>query len=369
LHQKHKNLTRSTIGEFGRCEIAMLGTPCSTIKALFQAIIQALPHQQIAVVEADHKAEETLYNTLWFTDKINFRRFDYQQDFNNFERKNLFNKTDLVLVNGNHFKAKSQIVVIDPAKSLEKKLDRLTDVRLVIFQEGVSQIPSFLEGILPTDIPIIGIQDMAGLITHIQTFIQASTPPLYGLVLAGGQSKRMGQDKGLLHYHGKDQRTHAFELLQGYCQEVFVSLNAQQIACQDVTLPYIEDTFTNLGPTGGILSAFRHNPNVAWLVVACDLPFLSAQSLDTLCKHRNPSKIATAFIGNQDFPEPLITIWETKAYPVLLQMLSLGYDCPRKTLINHDVECISAPNPAELQNVNDKAAFEAVRLQVKLISE
>jgi molybdopterin-guanine dinucleotide biosynthesis protein A len=101
------------------------------------------------------------------------------------------------------------------------------------------------------------------------------------------------------------------------------------------------------------LSAFQTNPNTAWFTLACDLPYLSSQTLDYLADHRNPSKIATCFIDSENkFPEPLITIWEPRAYPIMLQFLSQGYSCPRKVLINSDVELLQAPVIADLQNVN-----------------
>jgi molybdenum cofactor guanylyltransferase len=52
------------------------------------------------------------------------------------------------------------------------------------------------------------------------------------------------------------------------------------------------------------------------------------------------------------FPEPLITIWEPRAYPLLLQFLSQGYSCPRKVLINSDVELLQVPDVQAIQNVN-----------------
>ena len=79
----------------------------------------------------------------------------------------------------------------------------------------------------------------------------------------------------------------------------------------------IEDTFFNLGPFGGICSAFQKDPNSAWMVLAIDLPFVNEDLVKLLLEKRNPSKVATAIKGKgKQFPEPLITIYEPKAYPV-----------------------------------------------------
>ena len=162
----------------------------------------------------------------------------------------------------------------------------------------------------------------------------------------------MGKDKGQIEYHGKPQRLYMADVLNEICDETFLSVRSSKNESA-TDYPFLEDTFYDLGPFGAIASAFRHRPNAAWLVVACDLPLLDLETLDFLVKNRNPSAIATAFNSpvNQ-FPEPLISIWEPKSYPVLLQFLAQGFSCPRKVLINSDVQLVDAPDGQKLMNVN-----------------
>ncbi|MBC8084659.1 MAG: NTP transferase domain-containing protein [Hymenobacter sp.] len=187
-------------------------------------------------------------------------------------------------------------------------------------------------------------------------------PRLRGLVLAGGQSQRMGQDKSRLTYHGQqEQRAHTAALLAPFCEDVFVSCRPDQVAeLQAAGLAPLPDTFLGLGPMSGLLSAFQQDPAAAWLVVACDLPFLSATTLTHLVRHRHAGRMATAFRSPENgWPEPLITIWEPRSYGTLLRFLSLGYSCPRKALINSDSELLPPPAPAELRNVNTPQEREA----------
>ncbi|MDQ6610064.1 MAG: NTP transferase domain-containing protein, partial [Bacteroidota bacterium] len=58
--------------------------------------------------------------------------------------------------------------------------------------------------------------------------LKENEPVLNGLVLAGGRSVRMKQDKGLLHWHGKEQRYYMADLLQQCCAEVFISCRQEQ---------------------------------------------------------------------------------------------------------------------------------------------
>ena len=124
----------------------------------------------------------------------------------------------------------------------------------------------------------------------------------------------------------------------------------------------MKDSFSGLGPFGAILSAFRKYPNHAWLVVACDLPLLDKRTLKFLTENRNTSNIATAFHSPvTNFPEPLITIWEPKSYPVLYQFLAQGYSCPRKVLINSAIHLLEIPDSQAIKNVNTPTEFEEVK--------
>jgi molybdopterin-guanine dinucleotide biosynthesis protein A len=363
-------------GEFNRNELAILGTTCSNIRDLANSLTGILANKhKVAYVDADHQASVTESGSalaqgadMEFIDKISHRSIGYHQQFNSFQQRSLFNEQDLVLINGNHFKAQSQIVVIDPAKPLDNKLDKLTDVKLILLSDGMEAVPGYLQQHLPLadQIPVYQLSNISAIAGFVESYISSRVPSLHGLVLAGGQSQRMQTDKGSIAYYGKSQRLHVYDMLQAVCQEVFVSYADAASANAAEQLPIITDTFTGLGPFGGILSAFRVNPNAAWLTLACDLPYLSAETLAYLVQHRNPSKIATAFSDTEGkFPEPLITIWEPRSYLVMLQFLAQGYSCPRKVLINSDIELLQAPNPHDFTNVNYPQEKEAAMQQLQ----
>jgi molybdenum cofactor guanylyltransferase len=372
-HHKHTALIKSDLGNFAKNEIAILGTPCSQIKDLAYKLIKLLsPNLKIAYVDADHKnqALEDLGTnnslisgaTMEYTDKISFKRFDFRSEINEYYIKNFFSDNDLVIVNGNHFKAKKQILVIDPNKPLQKKLDKITEAIAIIFTSNTQDIPDYLISHLPnySKIPKFLWQNITELAHFMQNVVTQEIPEIKGLVLAGGKSIRMQRDKALLKYHGKTQLLHTLELLQPFCKEVFISTQKDQRSDISSEIKIIEDTFINLGPFGAILSAFREDPNSAWLVVACDLPYLDHATLNLLVLERNPFKMATAFINPQnDFPEPLITIWEPGSYKKLLYFLSMGYSCPRKVLINSEIELLELTNPKAIRNINYPEEYEA----------
>lgn len=187
---------------------------------------------------------------------------------------------------------------------------------------------------------------------------------LYGLVLAGGKSVRMGHDKGIIKWHGVEQRHYITDILRDICTDVFISCRTEQQNEIDTRYNVLADAYEGAGPLNGILSAFKSNPNIAWLVTACDLPLLDTATLKYLIQHRNTTSIATTFESPFDqLPEPLITIWEPASYSILLSYFADGITCPRKVLIRNSerVTILKAPNPDALMNANTPEDAEKVK--------
>lgn len=226
----------------------------------------------------------------------------------------------------------------------------------------------------------------------------SATAPLYGLVLAGGRSTRMKSDKAVLVYHGRPQAAHTLDLLSAHCDRVFLSCRADQGSVEGLShLPQLHDTYSNLGPLGGILTAMEAHPDAAWLVAACDLPYLDHSALNTLVAGRDPASMATAFAGPQragsksahgggshggrahahgppdeavkdgvreslgpggELPEPLLAIYEPRFHARILELMRQGIDCPRKAMIKSPCRILPAPDPRFLANVNHPEEFK-----------
>lgn len=188
--------------------------------------------------------------------------------------------------------------------------------------------------------------------------------PLHGLVLAGGRSSRMGRDKAALEYAGRSQLERAFALLDPLVSRCFVSVRAdQQHDPLRARFPQIVDAAPGVeGPAAGILSALRAHPQSAWLVLACDLPFLDAGTLQHLIARRDPTRTATAFRSNHDgLPEPLCAIYEPAARSALEAFVAGGRICPRKFLIQSDALLLDQPRAESLDNVNTPTELEEAR--------
>jgi molybdopterin-guanine dinucleotide biosynthesis protein A len=191
--------------------------------------------------------------------------------------------------------------------------------------------------------------------------------PIFGLVLAGGASTRMQQDKAALTYHGKPQVQWTYELLSELCAATFISVRPdQRDEPTRAALPQIVDRQPGIGPIAGITAALLEHPKAAWLVVACDLPFISTGTLQHLVAHRDPQRVATAYRSAHDsLPEPLCAIWEPAAREPLLAHLAAGKQCPRKFLINSNALLLDLPEARALDNVNTAEEFGAAEQELK----
>lgn len=176
---------------------------------------------------------------------------------------------------------------------------------------------------------------------------------LYGLILAGGKSTRMGEDKGLIPYYGIEHRLYLAGLLVPFCDKVFISCNQHPPSKNESAVNYLMDCVPSKGPISGLLSAFQTHPESAWLVVPCDLPLFSSQHVKQLIGERDLNVLATLFKSpTRDVPEPLIGIWESASFPLIEKQFKEGNYRLRNLLKNDQIRLVTVRDPEGLTNVN-----------------
>lgn len=220
-----------------------------------------------------------------------------------------------------------------------------------------------MEALIGANIAALTIYDMCKAISHdikiSETQLLSKTggkrtildKPVYGLVLTGGKSSRMGEDKALIHYKGGPHGQYIFDILSKYCDQVFISSKKDQwVGTPLESLPSIHDHFD--GPVGGILSAFETYPDVNWIVVACDLIHFNQTTVEKLLSEAS-DKVATCFKNDQkDFPEPLCAFYTPNAKKYFVQAIKDDVTCPVKILKNLDITLIPQTNGINLANIN-----------------
>lgn len=184
--------------------------------------------------------------------------------------------------------------------------------------------------------------------------------PIYGLVLCGGRSSRMGTDKCDLRYHGQPQGAYLFQEVDALCTGSFLSVRKEQYNEWMVDFPRITDENRFRGPFNGLLSAHRTYPEAAWLVVACDLPLIDRQVLQQLLEGRNPQAVATAFTTQASgLPEPLVALWEPHGLARAEKYMETAQSsCPRKFLIQREATLVRVTNDQFLMNANSQEEKE-----------
>ncbi|MBT8235825.1 MAG: NTP transferase domain-containing protein [Bacteroidia bacterium] len=199
-----------------------------------------------------------------------------------------------------------------------------------------------------------------------ETTTKSGQQPLYGLLLTGGKSTRMGSDKSLLEYHGMPHYAYLFQLLDAVCDRTFLSLREDQLELAEGR-DYILDRNQFRGPFNGMLSAHQEFPEVSWLVLACDLPLMDKSSLQLMIENHRQANFATALATHKTgLPEPLAAIWTSEALQKATEYLPQSdSSCPRKFLLQHSIKLVTPLHDDVLINANDKEEFQQSLKKVK----
>ena len=363
MDKRHGKISPRQSGRYGRQELALYGTTCDDVQAIVRTLAAAMLPMRSVLIDADHSDKsETDPFDRWQSDSAGGVAFTQHGALDRLPTQSALFGYDCIFVNGNHHAAQQQIVICreEKSNSLRKRAAELTDViAIVLNAEG--ELTDTVRELIPHSDSLPQFHPTA--LNELASWIHQDVltpPPIHGLILTGGKSSRMGRDKALLTYHQEPQFLHLNGLLKSLNIRPFISCRPEQASFfEDHGLEVITDRIYDIGPSGGILSAMMQHPDHAWLVLACDVPGIDAETINELIQQRSQESIATAFAGAlQGFPEPLIAIWEPKSMLPMLQSIGLGYSCPRKVLIQFGAKTIRAKHPEKLDNINtpDEAA-------------
>jgi molybdenum cofactor guanylyltransferase len=191
---------------------------------------------------------------------------------------------------------------------------------------------------------------------------------MLGVVLSGGQSSRMGSDKGLLVTSGKTWAQHAYDKLRKLNIPVVISINSLQ-------KPLYEDVFpSNLliddldiidfkGPLAAVLSVHTRYPEEDLFVLACDMTDMQPSLLYELYDHYRQKPSFHAFVFAIDGePEPLCSIYSHKGLATILKRHLTGdaFKKSMKMMLEY-LPAMWIPVPkdktAYFKNVNDRDAI------------
>lgn len=153
---------------------------------------------------------------------------------------------------------------------------------------------------------------------------------MLGVVLCGGQSSRMGSDKGLLKLEAKTWAQTAIDKMAVLNTPVKISVNNNQHLGYAAVFPgadlIIDEASLQIrGPLQGVLSSHLQYPDEDLFILACDMPLMEPFLLKELHEQYLQYPSAEAYIfTNEAEPEPLCGIYTAKGLSTILTMLKDG---------------------------------------------
>lgn len=119
---------------------------------------------------------------------------------------------------------------------------------------------------------------------------QGRIPGITGVILAGGESRRMGCDKSLLPVAGARFIDHIYRKMTELFDEVIIATNSPGLY-QDIPCRKVPDIYYGLGALAGIHSGLCHAQNERIFVAACDMPYLNTELIRTLCNQSGQDEV------------------------------------------------------------------------------
>ena len=219
---------------------------------------------------------------------------------NNFKKWTIthaLEQCDCILIEGYKQSPFNKIVFLDAKGDMPIPLDT-HGIKAVIHQGTVND-----RRIQEMMIPLFHRDDLEKIYEFVRTHFISCASPLYGAVFVGGQSKRMGKPKFSLSYNnGVPETERMIKLLSPFCEKIFLSSRSDQDMGELANLPDVErvnDDHIGLGPVGGLATLMSRHPDKAWMITACDMPFIQEKDFETILSERDPLRYGTCYVQDE----------------------------------------------------------------------
>jgi FdhD protein len=174
-----------------------------------------------------------------------------------------------------------------------------------------------------------------------------------GLILAGGNSSRMGEDKADIIYHEHPQYIDLHRLLSIYCNEVYISTKTK--VYDSYRLIYDDKKYGDIGPMAGLLSAFDFE-ETDWLVIAVDYPLIYDIEIEQLIESKD-NFASVFFHPSTELFEPFLGIYRSGFKKILNENFNKKNYSLQNILHENDVKKLVPKNINSLKNINTKAEY------------
>ena len=142
-----------------------------------------------------------------------------------------------------------------------------------------------------------------------------------GIILSGGKSIRMGQDKGLLEINGKPMIQHVIDHVKPICNQILISANTEDY--KRFGYPVIPDVVKDTGPAGGLISCLPQSESRKNIIISCDLPFASTEFIVRLLELSGGYDITIPMTGR--FLQSTCGIYDREIRDTLRSLIDEGH--------------------------------------------
>lgn len=211
--------------------------------------------------------------------------------------------------------------------------------------------------------------------THPQRLLLEVQAPkikgITGVILAGGESRRMGCDKSLLPIDGARFIDHIYRRLEALFEEVIIVTNSPGLY-QDIPCRKVPDIYYAKGSLAGIHSGLCHAANERVFVVACDMPLLSGELIRYICQQGEIGDVVIPRTGGE--LEPLHALYAKRCIPAIEEVLDAGqrrivrfFDRVQVHAVEYDDVVRLDPQGVSFRNINTPQEYFSLREEGKIV--
>jgi molybdenum cofactor guanylyltransferase len=180
-----------------------------------------------------------------------------------------------------------------------------------------------------------------------------------GFVLSGGISSRMGRDKALLPYGGATLIEHVARAVERAAGSAV--LVGRPELYRALPYPVLADLVPGQGPLGGVETALQYS-TAAWnLIVACDMPGIMSEFLETVLAAATgePEADVVAPAGPDGRIQPLCAVYHRRCLEPITEMLGRGVRSMRDAVAGLNATLLPVPSADPFRNLNAPEDWEA----------
>jgi len=193
-----------------------------------------------------------------------------------------------------------------------------------------------------------------------------------GVLLAGGKSRRMGQDKRNLMISGKSLFNHVLHVLESVFSEIIIVVATISSVVDQMKHRVVTDLIPDKGSAGGLYTGLTFSSNPQVFAVACDMPFLNPAVIQKVCSLSSSTDVTMVKLSNG--LHPMHSVYSKQCLPVLRRMIKadqlriqdllLQKDLKTKILGQEVVQEID-PQFKSFLNVNTPADLEVAERLIR----